>query len=295
MLTLSLPALGLSLACAIAYSASDYFRKAVPLDCPVALTLFYAFALEIPVIAVWLWVSGDVRLAPGYVLPGLAAAVIGLAANMLFVVAVRRSPLSLMVPMMGLIPVLTALASGALLGEWPQARQTAGIVLVAAGLFTLYIPPGKGFSPGVVWRNLWREPGAAPMMAVTVLWSIGPPVDKLCLAQASVGVHALVQLFVLWAAAGLWVVSRGGPRALAPHGPALKPLMGVALTAGLGYGLQLSAYSITLVALVELFKRSLGLIGALILGRVFFGEPITGPKLAGIAIMAVGLPLVLLS
>ena len=68
-----------------------------------------------------------------------------------------------------------------------------------------------------------------------------------------------------------------------------------ALTAGLGYGLQLSAYSITLVALVELFKRSLGLVGALILGRVFFGEPITGPKLAGIAIMAVGLQLVLLS
>lgn len=295
MLTLGLPALGLSLGCALAYSASDYFRKAVPPDCPVALTLFYAFALEAPVIAVWLWVSGDVRLEAAYTLPGLAAAVVGLGANFLFIVAVRRSPLSLMVPILGLIPVLTALISGVLLGEWPQPHQAVGIVLVAAGLFTLYIPAGLGFSVGAVWRNLRSEPGAGPMAAVVVLWSIAPPVDKLCLAHASVGVHGLVQLFILWGTTGLWLVTRGGLGALIPPRHALKPLIGVALTAGLGYAMQLTAYRLTLVAIVEVFKRSLGLVGALVLGRVFFGEPITRPKLLGILIMALGLPLVLLS
>jgi drug/metabolite transporter (DMT)-like permease len=294
MLTLGLPALGLSLGCALAYSASDYFRKAVPPDCPVALTLFYAFALEAPVIAVWLWFSGDVRLEPAYLLPGLAAVVVGLGANFLFIIAVRRSPLSLMVPMLGLIPVLTALISGALLGEWPRLHQAAGIVLVGIGLFTLYIPPGAGFSFGTVWRNLRNQPGAAPMSGVIVLWSIAPPVDKLCLAHASVGVHALVQLFVLWLTIGLWLVARGGLQSLTPPRHALKPIVGVAITAGLGYALQLTAYRMTLVAFVEVFKRSLGLVGALVLGRVFFGEPITRPKLLGILIMALGLPLVLL-
>ncbi len=298
MLTLGLPALGLSLGAALAYSASDYFRKAVPPDCPVALTLFYAFALEAPVIAIWLWVSGDVRLEAAYALPGLAAAIVGMGANFLFIVAVRRSPLSLMVPMLGLIPVLTALISGALLGEWPQPHQAAGIILVAAGLFTLYIPPdrtaGLGFSVGAVWRNLRNQPGAAPMAGVIVLWSIAPPVDKLCLAHASVGVHGLMQLFILWGTIGVWLVARGGFGALKPPHHAMKPLIGVALTAGLGYAMQLTAYRLTLVAIVEVFKRSLGLVGALVLGRVFFGEPITRPKLLGILIMALGLPLVLL-
>jgi drug/metabolite transporter (DMT)-like permease len=294
MLTLGLPALGLSLGCALAYSASDYFRKAVPPDCPVALTLFYAFALEAPVIAVWLWLSGDVRLEAAYALPGLAAVVIGLGANFLFIVAVRRSPLSLMVPLLGLIPVLTAFVSGVLLDEWPKPHQAAGIVLVGVGLFTLYIPSGVGVSIGTVWRNLRGQPGAAPMAGVIVLWSIAPPVDKLCLAHASVGVHALVQLFILWATIGLWLIARGGFRTLVPPRHALKPIIGVAVTAGLGYALQLTAYRMTLVAIVEVFKRSVGLVGALVLGRMFFGEPITRPKLLGILIMGLGLPLVLL-
>jgi drug/metabolite transporter (DMT)-like permease len=298
MLTLGLPALGFSLGAALAYSASDYFRKAVPADCPVGQMLFYAFLLEMPVIAAWLWISGDVRLTAAYLVPGLASAVIGLGANLLFIVAVRRSPLSLMVPMLGLIPVLTTLVGGVLLGEWPALHQAAGIVLVGIGLFTLYIPPhitaGADLKIAAVWRNFRQEPGAKPMAAVALLWSIGPPVDKLCLAHASVGVHALVQLLILCGTTGLWLMVRGGVRNLILPRAAVKPLLGMAVTSGLGYGMQLTAYRLTLVALVEVFKRSLGMAGALVMGRVFFGEPITPPKLIGIIIIALGLPLVML-
>jgi drug/metabolite transporter (DMT)-like permease len=296
MLTLGLPALGFSLGAAVAYSIADYFRKAVPANCPVPLMLFYAFALETPVVAVWLWISGDARLTPGYALPGLAAVAIGLAANALFILAVRRSPLSMMIPMMGLMPVLTALVSGLLLGEWPGERQAAGIVLVAAGLFIVYIPQGRerAFSLAAVWHNFRQEPGTKPMMGVVVLWSIGPPVDKLCLAEASVGMHALVQLVALWAVVGTWLLARGGLSNLVLPRSALKPLLGVSLMAGIGYGMQLTAYRMTLVAVVEVFKRSLGMAGALVLGRVFFGESITRTKVVGVAIIAAGLPLVLL-
>lgn len=291
---LSLPAVAFSVACGVAYSGSDYFRKAVPGSASAPLALFYAFSLEIPVLALWLAVSGDVRLEPGYALPGLAAAILGLGANLLFIIGVRRSPLSLMVPLLALVPVLTALLGGLLLGEWPSATQTAGIGFVAAGLFTLYLPSGGGYHPLAVWRRFIEEPGALPMLGVVVLWSISPPVDKLCLAHASVGVHGLIQLLFLAAAAGGWRSATGGRKALVLPRGALRPLMGVAFTAGLGYGLQLAAYQMTLVAMVELFKRSVGLMGALILGRAYYQESVTGPKLAGIAIMALGLPLILL-
>lgn len=292
--TLGPPALFFSFACAVSYSASDYFRKAVANDASAALVLFYAFGLEAPVLGLWLAASGDARLEPGYILPGLVAAPIGLGATWLFLVAVRRSPLSLMVPLLALVPVLTAVFAGLVVGEWPTLRQAAGILVVALGLFILFVPADGGFHPLLVWRNLAREPGALPMAGVAVLWSISPPVDKLCLAYASVGMHGLVQLLVLFVATGLWLVMRGGLKALAPPRASAGPLFGVGLTAGIGYGLQLAAYQLTLVAVVEVIKRTVGLVGALVFGRAYFKESVTGPKVAGIIIIALGLPLVLL-
>jgi len=291
---LSFSAVACSIACAVAYSSSDYFRKAIPTSAGPMLALFYGFGLEAPVLALWVAVSGDARITPEYVLPGLADAAIGLGANILFLVAVRRSPLSLMIPLLALVPALTAVMGGVMLGEWPTLSQAAGILFVVAGLFTLFIPAGRGFHPLTVWRSFAREPGSLPMTGVIVLWSLSPPVDKICLDYASVGMHGLAQLIILWSVCGIWLLASNGPKALVLPRAAVKPLLGVAVTAGLAYGLQLAAYQMTLVALVELFKRTIGLVGALILGRAYFQEAVTGPKLAGIAIMAIGLPLVLL-
>ncbi len=293
-LALSLPALAFSLACAIAYSVSDSFRKDAAQRIEAIQVLFYAFLLETPVLALWMILSGDQRLETGYIVPGLIDVVIGFSVNLLFIVSIRRSPLSLMIPLLALVPVLTALVSGALLGEWPSLAQSAGIIFVTIGLFGLFVPVEGARHPLAVWRNLAREPGVLPMLGVVVLWSIQPSVDKICLSHASVGAHGLAQLVALTAGAGAWLVARGGPRALVLPPGAAKPLIGVALTAGIGYGLQLVAYQMTLVALVELIKRTVGLVGALILGRAYFREPITPPKVFGMLVMGLGLPLVLL-
>jgi len=293
-LTLGVPALAFSIACAFAYSASDYFRKDAAQRIDAVQTLFYAFALEIPVLALWMALSSEARLDAGYLAPGLLAALIGFGANLLFIVAIGRSPLSLMVPLLALVPVLTALVSGVVLGEWPSLTQSAGIIFVTLGLIGLFVPSEGARHPLAVWRNLAREPGVLPMSGVVVLWSIQPPVDKICLSYASVGVHGVVQLVILTITAGAWLIVRGGWRAFALPPGAAKPLCGVALTAGLGYGLQLVAYQLTLVAIVELIKRTLGLVGSMILGRVYFREPITTPKVVGMTIIVMGLPLVLL-
>lgn len=293
-LAVTLPAVVASAACAGAYSSSDFFRKSVPGAVSPALALFYAFGLEAPVLALWLALSGDTHIDAGYILPGAAVAVLGLAANVLFMIALRRSPISLMVPLLALVPVFTAIAGGLLLGEWPSAQQAFGIIAVALGLFLLYVPATGGFHPILVWRSFASQAGAKPMMGVVLLWSLSPPVDKLCLAHSGVGLHGLIQLFILAGATGLWLLVQGGVSAFTLPKGAAKPLVGVAFTAGIGYGLQLAAYQMTLVALVELIKRVVGLVGALIFGRAYFQEPITGPKLTGMAVIALGLPLVLL-
>jgi drug/metabolite transporter (DMT)-like permease len=67
------------------------------------------------------------------------------------------------------------------------------------------------------------------------------------------------------------------------------------LSGALGYLLQLFAYAIAMVALIEVLKRTVALLSSLVLGRAAFREPVTGAKIAGITIIAAGLVLVMLS
>ena len=66
------------------------------------------------------------------------------------------------------------------------------------------------------------------------------------------------------------------------------------LTAGIAYGSQLVAYQLTLVGVVESLKRVIGLLSALLLGAILLHEPLTKPKLVGIALMIIGVPLIIL-
>jgi drug/metabolite transporter (DMT)-like permease len=295
MLALSSPALALGVGCALAFSASDYFRKAVPASCSTPLVLFYIVGLQMPVSALWIVVSGDVNLSDDYWFPGLVDAVAGLAANLLFIAALRRSPMSLMVPLLGIVPAFTVVFAGALLGEWPNLGQDFGILLVVAGLFIIFVPVGSSANPVAVWRNLIREPGTLPMAGVIVLWSATPALDKLCMERASVGVHGLLQLALLWAALLVWVVGRSGPRGLLAPRIALRPLLGAGITSAAGYLLQLAAYKLALVAVIELLKRVIGMVGSVVFGRALFKEPLTIAKVVGISVIAIGLPLVLMS
>lgn len=293
MFALSAPALVLGVACAIAFSASDFLRKIVPASCSTPLAMLCIVGCQFPITVLWCVVSGDYTIAADYWIPGFANAVTGLVANLLFIVALRRSPLSLMIPMLAIVPVVVVVFAGALLGEWPTARQVFGIMLVAVGLFAVFMP-GSVAHPVTVLGHLFREPGTRPMLGVVVLWSLTPPLDKLCLEYASVGLHGALQLFMLIVALSVGLFARNGWRAFQLPQDARRPLLLAGLTSSVGYLLQLAAYRLTFVAVIELLKRVIGLAGALLLGRMALRESLTSAKLAGVAVVAVGLSLVLL-
>jgi drug/metabolite transporter (DMT)-like permease len=74
------------------------------------------------------------------------------------------------------------------------------------------------------------------------------------------------------------------------------PIRWLALGGGvnaLALGLQLVAISSLVVSLFEAFKRAGGLLLAIALGAIFFGERLSPGKLAAGALMAVGVALVL--
>lgn len=294
MIALSLPAPLLGLASGLLYSAADTFRKAAPPSCPPETILFYYIGGQLPVLTAWVLLSGDIAVTSGYALPGLADAAAGLGANLLFIVAIRRSALSLMVPLLALVPVLTLAFGGPALGEWPTLRQDFGILLIAAGLFTLFQPPTAKPRIGAALVTLRAERGTLPMLAVVVLWSATPTLDKLCLAHTSAGLHSLIQVSLIWAALLAWAARRGVRTLKLPAGAA-PPLAGSAVAGALGYVCQMLAYSLGMVALIEVLKRTVGLLGSLVIGRAAFREPLTAMKIAGIVIIAAGLPLVMIA
>lgn len=302
MLTAMLLGPGAALGCGLAYLAIDYLRKIV--DAPPRQTLFIFIGLQIPVLGGWAWYSGDFAgpslLKAGYWLPGIADIAAGMGANVLYLLALRRSPLSLMVPLLALVPGVTLLFSGVMLGEWPSLVQSIGILTVVAGLFVLYSAQEPGVArAGILaplaaaFTNLRREPGARLMAGVVVLWSTTPALDKLCIAQSSVGVHGMIQVTVITALIGVWIVVQDGIGAFGVKREARKPLLLAGVLGGVGYVLQLAAYQLMLVAAVELIRRVSGILGAQVVGRVALAEPMSPAKIAGVLIIAAGLPLVL--
>ena len=76
-----------------------------------------------------LGIQGEARLEPGYWRYGLPDILLNVAANLLFLHAVRVSPLSLTIPFLSFTPVFSALSASVLLGEWPSGSALLGIVM----------------------------------------------------------------------------------------------------------------------------------------------------------------------
>lgn len=293
MLAVSVPALTLTLICAIGFAASDYFRKAAAahLSPPILLAVFIGG--QLPLIGGWVLVTESFRLADGYWPYGLVTAAAGLFANLFFLMAMRVSSLSLTVPVLGMVPVFTTIFGAVVLDEIPTTQQTAGIVIAVAGLMTLYLPEDDP-NPMHVLKRFVTDAGARLMLLTALLWSATAPLDKISVQLSSPATHALVQVCVITTVLVSYILVAQRPRAIALARQAITPAALASMTAGVAYGCQLVAYQLTLVGVVESLKRVIGLLSALLLGRILLDEPLTTPKLIGIGLMVIGVPLIIL-
>ncbi len=293
MLAVSLPALALTLVCAIGFAASDYFRKAAAEHMSPTMLLTVFVTGQIPVIGGWVLVTGSFTLQDGYWTLGVITALAGLFANLLFLMALRVSSLSLTVPVLGLVPVFTTVFGAVALNEIPTGQQTMGIALAVLGLLTLYLPEDD-LNPAHVIKRFATDTGARYMLGVAVLWSATAPLDKASMALSSPATHGFVQVCLISAALIVYILVNARTQAIALSRQAMTPAALSSLTAGIAYGSQLVAYQLTLVGVVESLKRVIGLLSALLLGAILLNEPLTKPKLVGIALMIIGVPLIIL-
>lgn len=283
----------LVVAASFLWSGLDLLRKVlVEKIAPVPL-LFFLTAGMAPLYAVWSVIEGNFTLPPEYWAPALASVGLNLVANLAFFESVRISPLSLTIPLLSFTPVFATLLAAVFLGEIPSTVQVVGVLVVVAGALLLNLRAGET-SLAKLARAFVREKGAPLMLLVALLWAATISFDKLAMAAASPPLHALVLSGGIGLIALVILMVRGRLGELRAAAEVPLPLIASLVVGATALGLQLVALQAVLVSLVETLKRGIGNALAVLWGRIFFSEAVTGGKVAGVLLMAVGVALVVM-
>lgn len=106
------------------------------------------------------------------------------AAYLLFLKALRYSPLSLTVPFLSLTPVFMIISTRFILGQSLDILGIAGIILVFTGAYMLNITSFKrGFFAPI--RSISKEKGCAYMIIVAFIYSITAVLGKIAIKHSS--------------------------------------------------------------------------------------------------------------
>ena len=293
-MSVTLISLLLVLGCSIGFAGADLLRKALAHRIhPVPLLFVLAAGMVPAFVGWWIWSGAALPLA-GYWVPGLGSVILNVIANLIFMEAVRISPLSVTIPMLSLTPVFTSMLAIPLLGERPGQLEWLGIVAVVLGAFWLNVDRGGVVSGAPIWRRLGKERGSLLMVLVAALWSLALPLDKLAVSSASVPAHGtilnagvalvLVVVVLLRPVEGRFGEIRRWPGLL----------IALVAVSVLALGLQLVAITRVWVGLVETLKRAVGSLLALLSGWLFFSEEIDVQQVLAVLLMGSGVALVLL-
>ena len=211
-------------------------------------------------------------------------------AFLIYLNAIRTSPLSLTVPYLAFTPAFMIATGELLLGEMPNIWGAVGIGITCIGGYVLNIDPEdrRLLTP---LRAFAAEPGARQMLFVAFLFSFAAVIGKKGILHSSPLFFTLSFFsgFSLLLAAGLCWFTDVGPRMLLRH-----PVKGAA--AGLLFFVHgvLHAYAISMAkaAYMIAIKRLSVLFGVLY-GGMWFQERRIGIRLAGAGLMVSGAVVIL--
>lgn len=281
---------------ALSWAGLDVTRKLLVTRLDPAVLLVFLTLGQVPMFVGWAIIEGrGIDDLSAYGPLGLIALIIHATANFLYLLAVRVSPLSLVVPLLALVPVFTVAVANPCLGELPSLSQGLGIGVVVFGILLLNASNMPSRRLRDLVSGVLAEPGSIYMIIVAILWAAGIVLDKIATRHASLGAHAawlngsigLVALVRLAAGRKLGRLAdiRGS-----------VGWMSLAIAAAtFGMAAQLAAIQVVLTGVVEAMKRAIGIVASVISGRVAFGEAVTLPKLCAVGLIACGSIFVILA
>ena len=210
-------------------------------------------------------------------------------ALLLYMEAIRISPLSLTLPLLSFTPVFIILTGYLILGERPSWQGVSGILLVVAGGYLLHWP---AISQGLLapFRALFRKKGSLLMLGVALIYAVTSVLGKKAILLSEPLWFAGTYFVIL----GLFVPSvlglffrppLGRFLRLRPHGILL-----LGLTQALMVIAHMKAISLAPAAYMIAVKRTSILFGILF-GGAFFRETHLRVRLLAASVMLAGVAL----
>jgi len=221
----------------------------------------------------------------------LIAGSLSAAATVIYMKALKSSDLSLSIPMLAFTPLFLLLSSPILLGEFPNFLGLTGVLLIVVGSYTLNIKEKhKGYL--APFKALIKEKGPMLMLCVAFIWSIGSNFDKIGVKNSS----PVFWSFASNAFVGIVMIPIMLYKAknINKIPSRVKLLFPIGLFKGITSLFQMIAINLTLVAYVISIKRT-SIIISVLLGFLIFREKNIKERLAGAAIMIVGILFIALS
>ena len=205
----------------------------------------------------------------------------------LYIKALKLSPLSLTLPFLSLTPLFLILNSYLILGEKVSFLGGTGILLIVFGSYALNIREiGNGLLEPL--KAIRKEKGSLLMIGVALLYSFTSSLGKVAIEHSSplfFGTSYFIALNIVFAPIGIWM----GKEDLGPflREGRFKRL----IVPGFFYGLMvlthMTAMKLTKVAYMISVKRVSLLIG-LLYGYLFFKEENIRSRFMGALLMFIG-------
>lgn len=172
-----------SLLSAFGWATADAFTKRVPKADDYILMLA-RFLYASPLALLLLFFIQIPKLESGFWLVLSIAIPVEALAWVLYIKAIRSSPLSLVAPLISLTPFFLVLTSFVILNELPSAIGFFGIFLVVIGTYILNL---KGIRNGIFepFRDILKERGCIYMLIVAFLFSITATLSKMLVQKSS--------------------------------------------------------------------------------------------------------------
>jgi drug/metabolite transporter (DMT)-like permease len=216
----------------------------------------------------------------------------------LYIKALKASPLSLTMPFLALTPVFLIFFSYVLLGEKVSLTGGAGILLIAVGSYLLNISRVK---EGLCqpFRAITKEKGAVYMIIVALLYSITSSMGKMAIEHSSPLFFGSVYFIGL----NLVYQPYGLTRGLTGQGASLREYLSSGryrrqIVPGIFYAgmvlTHMAAMKLTKVAYMVSVKRS-SLLISIMFGYLFFREENIRDRFLGALLMFAGFILVVSS
>ena len=255
-------------------------------------TLLFLFSIgQFLIFLIWIYFeSFSINVKP-YLVPGIILILIGVSSALLFLRAINQSELSLTIPLLSLSPMFSSVFSFLFLNELLLKTQYLGIFAIVLGTLILYSKKitAKDFLNS--WKVIIKNKSARIMIGVSLMWSITPVLDKICLKYSSINIHGFIQsvgiiIFLLFL---LIKNTRNEIIKIKNH---WKIILFTVLIGVIATILQFFAILNNFVPIMESIKRSIGQLSSILFGNFFFKEKITESKIIGVLTLSAGIYLI---